>query len=64
MRAIEAYVDTVDLVALGFVNAGGALRCGQPACAPAALLKLDIAGYLDRVHSSRRLARECRRNLR
>jgi transposase len=63
VRAIDAYVDTVDLVALGFVNAGGALRCGQPAFAPAALLKLYIAGYLDRVHSSRRLARECRRNL-
>ena len=27
------------------------------------MLKLYIAGYLDRVHSSRRLGRECRRNL-
>jgi len=63
VRAIDAYVDTLDLEALGFVNAGGARRCGQPAFAPAALLKLYIAGYLDRVHSSRRLARECRRNL-
>jgi transposase len=63
VRAIDAYVATLDLAALGFVNAGGALRCGQPAFAPAALLKLYIAGYLDRVHSSRRLARECRRNL-
>jgi transposase len=63
VRAIDAYVDTLDLAALGFVNAGGPLRCGQPAFAPAALLKLYIAGYLDRVHSSRRLARECRRNL-
>lgn len=63
VRAIDAYVDTLDLAALGFVNAGGPLRCGQPAFAPAALLKLYVAGYLDRVHSSRRLARECRRNL-
>ena len=63
VRAIDAFVDTLDLAVLGFVNAGGALRCGQPAFAPAALLKLYIAGYLDRVHSSRRLGRECRRNL-
>jgi transposase len=63
VRAIDAYVDTLDLEALGFSNAGGELRCGQPAFAPAALLKLYIAGYLDRVHSSRRLARECHRNL-
>ena len=63
VRAIDAFVDTLDLAVLGFVNAGGALRCGQPAFAPAALLKLYITGYLDRVHSSRRLARECRRNL-
>ncbi|WP_295385978.1 transposase [uncultured Thiodictyon sp.] len=48
---------------LGFSNAGGTLRCGQPAFAPRALLKLYIAGDVDRVHSSRRLARECRRNL-
>lgn len=63
VRGIDAYVATLDLDALGFSNAGGELRCGQPAFAPAALLKLYIAGYLDRVHSSRRLARECRRNL-
>jgi transposase len=63
VRAIDAYVDTLDLEALGFVNAGGRLRCGPPAFAPAALLKLYVAGYLDRVHSSRRLAHACRRNL-
>ena len=63
VRAIDAYVDTLDLDALGFGNAGGGLRYGQPAFAPAALLKLYIAGYLDRMHNSRRLARECHRNL-
>lgn len=63
VRAIDAYVDTLNLKALGFQNAGGKLTCGQPAFAPAALLKLYLVGYLNRVHSSRRLARECRRNL-
>jgi len=61
--AIDAYVDTLDLAKLGFVNAEGDLAPGQPAFAPAILLKLYIYGYINRVHSSRRLARECRRNL-
>jgi len=63
VRAIDAYVETLDLDALGFRNAGGDLTPGQPAFAPAALLKLYLYGYVNRVHSARRLARECRRNL-
>ena len=63
VRAIDAYVETLDLAALGFVNASGDLAPGQPAFDPAALLKLYLVGYLNRVHSSRRLARECQRNL-
>jgi transposase len=61
--AIDAYIETLDLAGLGFVNAGGDLTPGQPAFDPAILLKLYIYGYINRVHSSRRLARECRRNL-
>jgi len=63
VRAIDAFVETLDLDALGFRNAGGCLAPGQPAFPPGALLKLYIFGYINRVHSSRRLARECRRNL-
>lgn len=63
VRAIDAYVETLNLATLGFVNADGDLTPGQPAFDPAALLKLDIYGYVNRVQSSRRLARECRRNL-
>ena len=63
VRAIDAYVETLNLATLGFVNADGDLTPGQPAFDPAALLKLYIYGYVNRVHSSRRLARECRRNL-
>jgi transposase len=63
VRAIDAYVDTLDTEALGFVNAGGDIAPGQPAFDPAVLLKLYVFGYVNRVHSSRRLERECRRNL-
>jgi transposase len=63
VRAIEAYVNSLDLTALGFHNAEGELTPGQPAFAPQALLKLYLYGYLHRVRSSRRLAAECQRNL-
>lgn len=63
VRAIAAYVDTLDLEALGFRHAGGGRGVGQPAYAPGDLLKLYLYGYQNRVHSSRRLEAECRRNL-
>jgi transposase len=63
VRAIDAFVDTLDLQALGFKNSSGVLAPGQPAFDPAALLKLYLYGYTNRVHSSRRQERECRRNL-
>ena len=63
VRAIAAYVDTLDLDELGFRHAGGGLKAGQPAYAPADLLKLYLYGYLNRVRSSRRLEAECLRNL-
>ena len=61
--AIDAYVDTLDLPELGFTNSGGDLPPDQPAFDPGMLLKLYLYGYLNRVRSSRRLERECRRNL-
>lgn len=63
VRAIAAYVDMLDLEGLGFRHAGGACSAGQPAYAPGDLLKLYLYGYQHRVHSSRRLAAECERNL-
>lgn len=63
VRAIDAYVDSLDLEAFGFKNAGGELTPGQPAFPPAALVKLYLYGYLHRTRSSRRLEAECRRNL-
>jgi len=63
VRAIDVYVDSLDLVELGFANAGGELGAGRPAYDPGMLLKLYLYGYLNRVRSSRRLQAECRRNL-
>ncbi len=63
MRAIDAFVAALDLEALGFQHAGGALGRGQPALHPSALLKRYLYGCAERVHRSRRLERECRRNL-
>lgn len=63
VRAIKAYVDTVDFEAFGFKNTTASSNAGQPAFAPADLLELYLYGYLNRVRSSRRLEAECRRNL-
>ncbi len=62
-RAIDIDVDTLDLAALGLRHAEGGLTPGQPAYAPAHLLKLYLYGYLHRVRSSRRLQAEAERNL-
>lgn len=63
VRAIEAYVGTLDLKALGFRHAGGGMAAGQPSYDPADLLKAYLYGYLNRVRSSRRLEQEAQRNL-
>jgi transposase len=63
VRAIEAYVSTLDLRQLGFRLADGNASAGQPAYDPADLLKLYLYGYLNQVRSTRRLEREAGRNL-
>ena len=63
VRAIDAYVDSLDLEKLGFKNTSGELTPGQPAYDPRGLLKLYLYGYLRRIRSSRRLEAECQRNL-
>jgi hypothetical protein len=56
VRAIDAYVETLDLAKQGFQNTAGGMCAGQPAYPPEALLKLYLYGYINRVRSSRRLA--------
>ena len=62
MRFIEAFVDGLDLAALGFIGTVPKAT-GRPGYAPADLLKLYIYGYLNRVRSSRRLEAETHRNI-
>jgi transposase len=61
-RAIDAFVEALDLGALGFAGVEPAAT-GRPSYHPSALLKLYIYGYLNRVQSSRRLEREAGRNV-
>ena len=61
VRVINAFVDALKLNDLGFEIV--AADIGRPGYHPAALLKLYIYGYLNRVQSSRRLECECHRNL-
>jgi transposase len=62
VRAIDAFVDALDLAELGFEGVDPAAT-GRPGYHPGTLLKLYIYGYLNRVQSSRRLEREAGRNL-
>jgi transposase len=62
VRAIDVFVDELRLGDLGF-DGVQPQATGRPAYHPATLLKLYVYGYLNRVQSSRRLERECQRNL-
>ena len=62
VRFIDAFVESLDLVAAGFDRALPKAT-GRPGYDPSDLLKLYIYGYLNRVRSSRRLEAETRRNL-
>ena len=62
VRAIDAFVDALNLAGLGFDGVSPAAT-GRPSYHPSVLLKLYIYGYLNRVQSSRRLEREAGRNV-
>jgi transposase len=62
VRAVEVFIDELDLIALGFAGAQPAAT-GRPSYHPSVLLKLYLYGYLNRIQSSRRLERECQRNI-
>jgi len=56
IRAVDVFVDALELRDLGFDGVDPAAT-GRPAYHPSPMLKLYIYGYLNRVQSSRRLAR-------
>jgi transposase len=62
VRAIDVFVDELGLGDLGF-DGVQPHATGRPSYHPATLLKLYVYGYLNRVQSSRRLERECQRNI-
>lgn len=62
VRAVDVFVDGLDLDTLGFVGVQP-LDTGRPSYHPGTMLKLYIYGYLNRIPSSRRLERECQRNI-
>src|SRR5215475_15354492 len=62
VRVIDAFVDGLDVSGLGFGRSVPAVT-GRPPYDPRDLLKLYLYGYLNEVRSSRRLERECGRNV-
>ena len=62
VRVIDAYVDTLDLKELGFIEYDGSKK-GQSPYLRSDLLKLHIYGYLNKVRSSRSLEIELKRNI-
>lgn len=62
VRAIDAYINSLNLSELGFVEYSGTNR-GQSPYRRSDLLKLHIYGYLNKIRSSRALEVECRRNI-
>jgi len=63
VRAIDDYVELLDVAKLGFTNATLLSTDGQPAYHPKLLLKIYIYGYLNKVRSSRKLEQEIDRNI-
>lgn len=61
-RFIEVFVDSLDLEALGFERTTPA-QTGRPSYSAYVLVKLYIYGYLNGIRSSRKLMRECMRNI-
>jgi transposase len=62
VRAIDAFVDAIDLKSFGFTN----VECkeeGRPPFHPSTLLKLYLYGYKNGIRSSRKLEREARLNI-
>ncbi len=62
VRAIDVFVDELDLAALGFEGVVPEAT-GRPGYHPGVLLKIYVYGYINQVASSRRLEREAGRNV-
>ncbi len=61
VRFIDFFIDGLDISGLGFKTE--ASDTGRPGYHPRTMLKIYVYGYLNQVHSSRRLEREAQRNV-
>ncbi len=61
VRMVDAFVEMLDLGLLGFHTEPEVT--GRPGYRPGLMLRVYLYGYLNQVQSSRRLERECGRNL-
>jgi transposase len=62
VRFIDAFVDGLEMEELGF-DRSAPKETGRPPYDPRDLLKLYIYGYMNRLRTSRKLERECQRNV-
>jgi transposase len=62
VRVVEVFIEELDFRTLGFEGINPAAT-GRPSYHPSTMLKIYLYGYLNRVQSSRRLERECQRNI-
>jgi transposase/IS5 family transposase len=62
VRLIDAFIDKLELQQLGFSSMIHKSE-GRPPYAPGVLLKLYLYGYLNKIRSSRKLEKECSRNI-
>lgn len=64
VRVLEAFVDALDMEKLNFTHATTKeSKAGRPAYNPKDMLKLYLYGYFNGIRSSRKLERECHRNI-
>ncbi|MCK5537056.1 MAG: IS1182 family transposase, partial [Bacteroidales bacterium] len=61
VRIIDLYIDKLDLKKLDFKLPK--LKTGKPPYRPQLLLKIYTYGYLEKIRSSRKLEKECKRNM-
>ena len=61
VRVVDVFVDRLDISGLGFKAIPA--ETGRPGYNPRTMLKIYIYGYLNQIHSSRKLEREAGRNV-
>ena len=62
VRLMDAFIDKLDLQKLGFTNTAHKSE-GRPPYEASVLFKLYLYGYLNKIRSSRKLEKECSRNI-